>query len=294
MENETFYEAYGQYIDRLTPGFKLKIEHHIEYDIYRIDRPEIAEKVKLSRAELSKARQESVKLEQDIYDKMLGTVKEWEAQAAQTLLLDKALEYVNTPAVAHTFNEWQQRKDGSWVISNLVYTMEYKIWEDEAGDKKGTWLVSWELGINCPTRPDTGKYYFAGERVIAEQKKKRYDTFEAVQKYIQGRFDVYAHLFTERCPPVPDKFKRHFYINGCLLPEYAVAPPESTEPDKAAVESLLDFLEEDDTASPPPVIPAAPADPSPAKPQKPAPPSGARVKRPSPKPKPSRKKAMSR
>lgn len=294
MENETFYEAYGQYIDRLTPGFKLKIEHHIEYDIYRIGRPEIAEKVKLSRAELSKARQESVKLEQDIYDKMLGTVKEWEAQAAQTLLLNKALEYINTPAVPHTSNEWQQQKDGSWVISNLVYTMEYKIWEDEAGDKKGTWLVSWELGINCPTRPDTEKYYFAGERVIAEQNKKRYDTFEAAQKYIQGRFDQYVGLFRELRPPVPDKFKRHFYINGCLLPEYTVAPPEQTKPDEKTVESLLDFLDEDDAAPPPPVIPAAPADPSPAKPPKPAPPSGARVKRPSPKPKPSRKKAMSR
>ena len=115
MENETFYEAYGKLIDKLNPGSKLKIEHHVEYNTYRIGRPEIAEKVKMSRAELSKARQESVKLEQDIYDKMLGTVKEWEAQAAQTLLLNKALEYINTPAVPHTSNEWKQRKDGSWV-----------------------------------------------------------------------------------------------------------------------------------------------------------------------------------
>ena len=258
MENETFYEAYGQYADKLETGFKLKIEHHIEYNTYRIDRPEIAEKVELSPSELKQKRGESAKLEQGIYDRILAAVKEWETQAAQTLLLDKALEYANTPAVAHTSNEWQQRKDGSWEISNLVYKMCYQIWEEPAGDKKGTWLVSWALGINVPTRPKTERFYFAGDKIIAEQNKKRYDTFDAAQKYIQGRFDQYVGLFRELRPPVPDKFKRHFYINGCLLPEYTVAPPENAEPDKTAVESLLDFLEEDDTAPPPPAAPAEP------------------------------------
>ena len=109
MENETFYEAYGQYTDKLETGFKLKIEHHVEYESHRIGRPEIAEQVKFSPAELKQKRQESAKLEQEIYDKMLGTVKEWEVQAAHTLLLDKALEYANTPAVAHTSNEWAIR-----------------------------------------------------------------------------------------------------------------------------------------------------------------------------------------
>lgn len=130
MGNDSFYEAYGQYVDELEPGYKLKLEHHIEYNTYRIGLPEIAEKVKLSPAELKQERKESAKLEQDIYDRMLGIVKEWERQAAQTLLLDKALEYANTPAVPHTSNEWKQRKDGSWEISNLVYKMCYQIWED--------------------------------------------------------------------------------------------------------------------------------------------------------------------
>lgn len=298
MAKETFFEAYGQYTDKLETGFKLKIEHHVEYIDYCMDRPEIAEKVKLTPAELKKKRKESAQLEQGIYKKMLGTVKEWEEQAAQTLLLDKALEYANTPAVAHTSNEWKQRKDGSWEISNLVYKMCYKVWEDPAGDKKGTWLVSWALGINCPVHPKTEKYYFAGNKIIAEQNKKRYDTFEAAQKYIQGRFDLYVGLFRELRPPIPDEFKRHFYINGCLLPEYTVAPPQMTKPDEKAVESLLVFLDEDDTAAPPP--PVALADPAPqttAKPQKPAvPPPGGQPKRPptKPKPKPKRKNTMSR
>ena len=297
MEKETFYEAYGEYADKLETGFKLKIEHHVEYESYRIGRPEIAEQVKFSPAELKQKRKASDELEKEIYNKIRGIVKEWEKQAAQTLLLDKALEYVNTPDVPHTSNEWKQRKDGSWEISNLVYKMCYHIWEDTAENKKGTWLVSWALGINVPARPKTEKFYFAGDKIIAEQNKKRYDTFDAAQKYIQGRFDLYVGLFRELRPPVPDEFKRHFYINGCLLPEYTVAPPEITEPDEKAVESLLDFLDEDDATSPPQEAPADPAPPSPAKPQKPTvPPPAGRPKRPpvKPKTKPKRKSSMSR
>lgn len=295
MEKETFYSAYGQYTDKLETGFKLKIEHHVEYESYRIGRPEIAAQVKFSPAELEQKRKASAKLEQEIYDKMLGTVKEWEAQAAQTLLLDKALEYANTPDVPHTSNEWKHREDGSWEISNLVYKMCYQIWEDAAGDKKGTWLVSWALGVNVPARPKTEKFYFAGDKIIAEQNKKRYDTFDAAQKYIQGRFDLYVGLFRELRPPVPDKFKRHFYINGCLLPEYTVAPPEMTKPDEKTVESLLDFLDEDDAAPPPQEAPAAPMPQSLVKPQKPtAPPPAGRPKCPAPKAKPKRKNIMSR
>lgn len=127
MGKESFYSAYGEYVDKLEPGYKLKIEHHVEYESYRIGRPEIAAQVKFTPAELKRKREESVKLEQAIYDKMLGVVKEWEVQAAQTLLLDKALEYADTPDVPHTSNEWKQREDGSWEISNLVYKMCYQI-----------------------------------------------------------------------------------------------------------------------------------------------------------------------
>ena len=295
MGKESFYSAYGEYVDKLEPGYKLKIEHHVEYESYRIGRPEIAAQVKFTPAELKRKREESVKLEQAIYDKMLGVVKEWEVQAAQTLLLDKALEYAATPDVAHTGNEWKQSEDGGWKISNLVYVMSYQIREDPAGDKKGSWLVSWSLEINAPSRPKTEKFYFAGDKIITEQNKKRYDTFDAAQKYIQGRFDLYVGLFRELCPPIPDKFKRHFYINGCLLPKYTVAPPETATPDEKAVEGLLEFLDEDDAVPPPPAAPADPAPQSPAKPQMPAAPlSGGQPKRPNSQAKPKRKNTMRR
>lgn len=295
MGKESFYSAYGEYVDKLEPGYKLKIEHHVEYESYRIGRPEIAAQVKFTPAELKRKREESVKLEQAIYDKMLGVVKEWEVQAAQTLLLDKALEYADTPDVPHTSNEWKQREDGSREISNLVYKMCYQILEDTAEGKKGTWLASWALGVNAPARPKTERFYFAGDKVIAEQRKKRYNSFAAAQKYIQGRFDLYVGLFRELRPPVPDKYERHFYINGCLLPEYTVVPPETAKPDEKAVEGLLEFLDEDDAVPPPPAVPDTPAPKHPDKLQKPAAPlSGGQPKRPGSQAKPKRKNTMSR
>lgn len=246
MGKDSFYSAYGDWTDKLVEGGSLKLEHTVEYEQFRVDIPEIAEAVTKTVPELKQQRKDSAKLEQDIFRRIQAVVKEWEAQAGQTLLLDKALEYINTPQVAHTDNQWKRREDGSWVISNLVYKMSYKIWEDPGGEKKGTWLVSWTLEINCPKRPATEKYAFCGESTVAEQRKKRYDTFDAAQRYIQGRFDLYANCFSELRPPVPAKFKRHFYINGCLLPHYTVAPPEQTAPDHAAVEALLKFAGADD------------------------------------------------
>ena len=39
-------------------------------------------------------------------------------------LLERALEYLHTPEVEHTSNEWKQDKNGIWEISNrcLLYT----------------------------------------------------------------------------------------------------------------------------------------------------------------------------
>ena len=250
MEQRSFYHAYGEYIDELTEGAKLKLEHTVEYDHFYRDVPEMAPLVVLSEAELLKRRKASVKLEKGIYAKAQDSIKEWETQAAQTLLLDKALEYVRTPTVEHTSNEWKQQADGGWEISNLVYKMSYRIWEDTEGDKKGSWLVSWKLEMNRPPRPSTEKMFYPGDPTVAEQKKKRYDTFDAAQHYIQGRFDLYTPLFMELCPPIPDKFKDIFRINGSLLPGYTIAPPEKMKPDKDAVDALLDCLGDEDIAVP--------------------------------------------
>lgn len=295
MNENSFYTAYGNWADKLVEGASLKLEHHIEYEKYRKDIPELMAIVNLSVPELKRIREASAKLEQEIFKKAQGVIKEWEEQAAQTLLFDKALEYAHTPQVKHTSNKWVQQKDGSWEISNLVYKMCYHIWEDADGDKKGTWLVTWALGVNRPNRPPTEKYNFNGDPIIAEQRKKRYDTFDAAQRYIQGRFDQYVGLFRELRPPVPHDHRSHFYINGCLLPDYTIAPPEQAKPDLKAVDTLLDYLEDDDgEATLPQDLPPEPVAKSTPAPQKPAAPSAGRPKRPAPKVKPKRKNTMSR
>lgn len=263
MEKRSFYRVYG-FKDKLTEGAKLRLEHTVEYDYFYRDVPEIAPLIVLPEAELVEKRKASVKLEKGIYAEAQDSIKEWEKQAAQTLLLDKALEYVRTPTVKHTSNEWKQREDGSWVISNLVYKMSYELKEDTEGDKKGTWLVSWKLEMNRPPRPSTEKMFYPGDPTVAEQKRKRYDTLDAAQRYIQGRFDLYSPLFMELCPPIPDKFKDIFRINGSLLPGYTIAPLEKTGPDKEAVDALLDCLGDEDIAVP--EAPAADTPPQEAKP----------------------------
>lgn len=287
---EPFYRTFHPN-DKLIPGAHIELSRNVEFDQWRADLSDVAGLVKLSPEELASKREDSAGKEQDILKKLQGLLSEWEAQAAQTLELDMALEYLHTPLVAHTSNEWKQAEDGQWSISNLTYAMGFKIWEDEK--KPGTFLVSWGIGVNRPERPPSEKYYYAGD-LFFDQNKKRYDTFEAAQKYIQGRFDLYAHLFTELCPPVPEKFVRAFMINGVLLPGYTVALPEKNGPDEKAVDSLLDYLSEEDTTPPPPAEPAAATAQPSGKPQKPAPPPGVRPKHPAAEAKSKRKNTMSR
>lgn len=143
--------------------------------------------------------------------------------------------------------------------------------------------------MNCPARPLSERLHYAGDPNVASQSKKRYPTFEAAQKYIQGRFDLYAPLFTELRPPIPDKFKGIFHVNGCLLPNYEIEAPEKTEPDTGTVDALLDCLTDEDTAIQEVPAPAtqsqSPAQPSPT-------PKAEKADKPSapPKQNPARKK----
>lgn len=195
--------------------------------------------------------------EKSIFDKLKAAASEWEAQAAQTLLLEKVLEYVRTPEVSHTSNEWKQIQGGAWEISNRVYQMRYVF--VPVPQSKAV-RVTWGIVYNTPQQPENSRYThsWGDSRYIARQDKKPYDSAEAAQRYIQGRFNLYAHLFTELSPPVPNDCKRMFMVNGHLLPGYTLAPPERTK--EEAVKDLLDCLEDGDVAppTPEPDTPSAP------------------------------------
>ena len=96
--------------------------------------------------------------------------------------MNRALEYLRTPEVAHTGNEW--RKTGNWrdaeEISNRVYKMTCSVWEDTKYDRETkqsvpvAWYVTWDVYVNSPKEG-------YGEK-IAGQNQKRYTDKAAAMK----------------------------------------------------------------------------------------------------------------
>lgn len=247
-DESTYYRVY-HYTDKHEAGVRFEVNREVEFDSYYVDKSDLAELVKLPLSELQSKRKDSVAEEKTAFQAVQTAADQWTTCAAQTMLLDRAIEYVQTPEVKHTNNEWKPIKDGQMEISNLVYVMRYKISRQTEGSHKGQWLVTWGIAINRPPRPKTEKYYWAGDVMVVDIKKKYYNGEADAQNYIQGRFDVYAHLFTELSPPVPDEHKRHFHINGVLLPGYTIAPPERAPHEVA--DELLSLLDDSDLAAPP-------------------------------------------
>lgn len=256
--------------DALTTGETLKMVHTLWFSEYNAS-PFMAFLTDKPTEELQEMLKSSEAAEKSIFDKLKAAASEWEAQAAQTLLLEKVLEYVRTPEVSHTSNEWKQIQGGVWEISNLVYQMRYQF--VPVPQSKAV-RVTWGIVYNTPQQPGNPRYAnsWGDSRYIVRQEKKPYDSVEAAQRYIQGRFNLYAHLFTELSPPVPNDCKRMFMVNGHLLPGYTLAPPERTK--EEAVKDLLDCLEDGDVAPAvsEPEAPPAPKqkDAAPAKPAQPA------------------------
>ena len=294
--NKLFYSISDYW--SLVPGLTLHIQRTIHYAADKAEnaiRPLVFQEKK----ELEAQKAASAKKEADIKKSVEKLMKDWEQQAGQTLLLVRAIEYLDTEEVKHTGNQWKQDKEGTWVISNRVYKMKFKI-SDVPG--KNEVNLRWSLEYNWPKQPASKRYEYnrynnpwGASIYIVKPENRKYTTVSAAQKFIQARYDENYALFSELSPPVPLERREMFSVNGFLLPGYTVAPPERAGPDLKSVESLLDFLDEDDTAPPPQAAPVDPGPQSPAKPQKlTAPPIAGRPKRPPAKPKPKRKSSMSR
>lgn len=247
-----FYEV-NSWEDKVITGGTLKITHSLHFTEWYAG-PHLTPLVGQTVAELCAQLDASKDQEKAIFEKLRAATAEWDKQAAQTLLLKKAIEYVQTPEVSHTSNEWKRQNDGTWEISNRVYQMQYRF--DPVPQSEAV-RVSWSIKYNTPQQPGNPKYASWGEsRNIAGQDKKLYDNVDAAQRYIQGRFDLYAHLFTELSPPVPNDCKRMFTVNGKLLPGYTLAPAARTKEQNLA--DLLDCLEDGDITPPLEKPPPAP------------------------------------
>lgn len=161
----TFYRVLHR-TDKFNPGEHIELERSVEFDRWNVDRSDLAELVKLPLQELQAKRKDGATAEKTIFGKVQVAAEEWVEQAAQTMLLDRAIEYVKTPEVKHTSNEWKRQKDGVWEISNRVYIMRYKIMQETTGNHQGQWLVTWGIAINRPPRPSTEKYYYSGDVMV--------------------------------------------------------------------------------------------------------------------------------
>ena len=223
MEENKDYRVY-RYGDDLKPGYELKVEHSVS-----CENVDISALIAMGTESLEAMRQGSIDGEQKAYEIVLAAAKQWEQQAAATQTINRALEYLRTPEVAHTSNQWQSKdnwRDGE-EISNRVYKMTCSVWEDTKYDRETkqsipvAWYVTWDVYVNSPKRG-------YGKR-IAGQNQKRYTDKNAAMKYLEGRKKAYSHLFTEISPPVPEQYKDHFTVHGALLPGYTV---EGQEPEK--------------------------------------------------------------
>lgn len=230
MEENRDYHAY-RYGDHLTPGSELKIEHSVV-----CENVDISTLITMGTDSLEAMRQRSIDGEQKAYEIVVAAAKQWEQQAAATQTINRALEYLRTPEIEHTGNQWKDTDNwrADQKISNRVYQMTCSIWEDTKYDRETkqsvpiAWYVTWEVRIHSPKQGYGAK--------IAGQNQKRYTDKNAAIKYLDGRKKAYSHLFTEISPPIPKEYEHHFMVHGTLLPGYTVEGLEQAKTEHAAAE----------------------------------------------------------
>lgn len=230
MEENRDYHAY-RYGDHLTPGSELKIEHSVV-----CENVDISTLITMGTDNLEAMCQGSIDGEQKAYEIVVAAAKQWEQQAAATQTINRALEYLRTPEIEHTGNQWKDTDNwrADQKISNRVYQMTCSIWEDTKYDRETkqsvpiAWYVTWEVRIHSPKQGYGAK--------IAGQNQKRYTDKNAAIKYLDGRKKAYSHLFTEISPPIPKEYEHHFMVHGTLLPGYTVEGLEQAKTEHAAAE----------------------------------------------------------
>ena len=230
MEENKDYHAY-RYGDHLTPGSELKIEHSVV-----CENVDISTLITMGIDSLEAMRQGSIDGEQKAYEIVVAAAKQWEQQAAATQTINRALEYLRTPEIEHTGNQWKDTDNwrADQKISNRVYQMTCSIWEDTKYDRETkqsipvAWYVTWDVYVNSPKEG-------YGEK-IAGQNQKRYTDKAAAMKYLDGRKKAYSHLFTEISPQIPKEYEHHFTVHGTLLPGYTVEGQEPVKAEHTAAE----------------------------------------------------------
>ena len=85
--------------------------------------------------------------EEKAYQKVISASYGWEPKAMATRLIERAIEYQNTPEVQHSSNQWVNRDNTHKDISNKVYHMhifyhEYSSWRTTSKRWETKWYLS--------------------------------------------------------------------------------------------------------------------------------------------------------
>lgn len=243
------FDLYADRFESLSPPIPAEAKelsaHY--YSDKKIDR--VVELIQLPREKLADLEKDSVQQEEGIFAKFSSIAAEWRKQAAETVAIRKAREYLRALPVEHTSNQWKRNQFGWNVLSNMVYEMSYRVSENKKLD--GTLIncsLSWNIHYNTLHHPAPD--YTGDGWKIAGQSDKRFATKKEMERYLQGRINAYAHLFAEISPPIPKDQKNRFCVNGVLLPGYTVETPVEER-----VDELLSFLEDDLLPTEGPVTP---------------------------------------
>src|SRR5574344_1557904 len=161
--------------------------------------------------------------ELQIYNELLESMNKWIDKAKEIKMYEMAINYNGIKEVDHTYNEWVEKKDGSWItisISNRVYKMYFRIYQNV--DYKTKEITSYELGY-CVNINEYDNYYKEWRsKTIASQERKKFTDEEKMNKYIEGRKKAFSHLFQEVNPAIPKEHESLFKVNGVLLPDYKI------------------------------------------------------------------------
>lgn len=235
----------------LDPGHEVEVSESVYFSYS--ENKEMAELVMLTPEELKKREGESIEQEKAVFSQLKEIAKTWRQQAEHTLNLKKAQDYLRTVPASHTSNKWEEDKYGLHELSNMVYKMTYRIYENEVWrshqrPRPIVWELTWSIYYNTPQKADLR----GSGRQIAGQDRKKFQSKADMEKYLHGRIKAFSHLFTAISPPIPKEDAKRFYVNGILLPGYTIESPELLEPDKAQVEDLLSLLSDEDIGGKPP------------------------------------------
>lgn len=186
MEKNKDFRAF-RYGDHLEPGHSLKIEHSIT-----CEQTDLSSLIAKGEDALLALRKDSMDSEQTAFEIVVAAANQWEKQAAYTQNLNRAIEYLRTPEVSHSNNQWQKNggyRDGE-EISNRVYSMSCSVWEDTKYNRETkesvpvAWYVSWDVYLKSP-KEGYGKQ-------IAGQRNKRYTVLPGGETK-----QILPHLWTQ-------------------------------------------------------------------------------------------------